>query len=358
VGGCESLHVAPFDESFRVPDDFSRRLARNIQLILAEECQLGRVVDPAGGSWYVESLTRQLATKAWTLFQEVEQRGGMAAAIRSGYPQECVDRVAAERITAVETRRDGIIGTNLHPNLKEKPAPANWPDFAALAARRGREVATYRTSTTAERDTEILARLADLLGATPAEKMKCLTQAFSHGATLGDATSVLRASQGETDQVPRLLIRRRSEPFENLRRRAEAATARTGARPRVYLATFGPRKQHAARAEFSSGFFAAGGFEVITGASVENGAAAAEAALKSGAPIIVACSTDDSYQALIPALAHALKTAAKPPLLVLAGLPASPELQQQFQAAGVDEFIHLRANCAQMLARLQQKIGL
>ena len=79
IGGCASLHVAPFDECQRVPDDFSRRLARNIQLILAEECQLGRVVDPAGGSWYVESLTRQLVAKAWALFQDVERRGGMAS---------------------------------------------------------------------------------------------------------------------------------------------------------------------------------------------------------------------------------------------------------------------------------------
>jgi methylmalonyl-CoA mutase len=358
IGGCSSLHVAPFDESFRVPDDFSRRLARNIHIILAEECHLGRVVDPAGGSWYVEALTRQLASKAWTLFQEVERRGGMAASIRAGFPQETVDRVAAERISAVETRRDGIIGTNLHPNLKERPTTPNWPDYAALATRRAREIEAYRLSTSTERDTEILGHLADLLGATPATKMKTLTLAFGQGATLGEVTRVLRTTRGEIDKVPRLFIRRRSEPFEALRRRAESALARTGARPRVYLATFGPRKQHAARADFSTGFFAAGGFEVVVGQPCDSGAAAADLALKSGAPIVVACSTDETYPLLIPGLGAALKAAAKPPLLVLAGLPATPDLQQQFQLAGVEEFIHLRANCAQMLARLQQKIGL
>ncbi|MDQ5980808.1 MAG: methylmalonyl-CoA mutase [Verrucomicrobiota bacterium] len=358
IGGCASLHVAPFDECFRVPDDFSRRLARNIQIILAEECGLGRVVDPAGGSWYVEALTRQLAAKAWTLFQEVEKRGGMAAAIRAGFPQETVDKLAAERIGAVESRRDGIIGTNLHPNLKEKPAAADLPDYVALAARRARQVCAYRMATAPERDAEVMARLADLLGATPANIMKRLIEAFGHGATLGEVGKVLRAGAVDEPPVARLRIRRRAEPFERLRQRADACLMRTGARPRVFLANLGPRKQHAGRADFSTGFFAAGGFEVVSNKGFETPAAAAAAARESGAPIVVICSTDDTYPALVPPLAGELKTGANPPAVVLAGLPATPALQEQFRAAGVDEFIHLRANCAQMLGRFQDKLGL
>jgi len=358
IGGCASLHVAPFDECHRVPDDFSRRLARNIQIILAEECQLGRVVDPAGGSWYVEALTRQLAAKAWTLFQDVERRGGMAAAIREGFPQETVDRLATERITAVETRRDGIIGTNLHPNLKERPEAANLPDYDALAARRARQVSAYRMATAPERDVEVMARLNELLAATSANKMKLLTEAFSHGATLGEVGKVLRGDRKAETSVTRVQIRRRSEPFEALRRRTDAFLARTGARPRVFLANFGPRKQHAARAEFSTGFFAAGGFEVRPNPGFESVEAAAQAARESGDRMVVICSTDETYPALVPPLASALKALTDPPLVILAGLPATAELQQQFRAAGVDEFIHLRANCAQMLGRFQDKLGL
>lgn len=358
IGGCASLHVAPFDECFRVPDDFSRRLARNIQLILAEECGLGRVVDPAGGSWYVESLTRQLAAKAWALFQEVEKRGGMAAAIRAGFPQETVDRLANERLAAVETRRDGIIGTNLHPNLKEKPPALNLPDYVALASRRALQVRSYRLATAPERDAEVMARLADLLGATPANVMKRLIEAFGRGATLGEVGKVLRAGAVGEPSVPRLRIRRRAEPFERLRARAEACLARTGARPRVFLANLGPRKQHGARADFSTGFFAAGGFEVVSNRGFETPEAAAAAARESGAPIVVICSTDDTYPALVPPLAGELKAGPNPPAVVLAGLPATPALQDQFRAAGVDEFIHLRANCAQLLARFQDKLGL
>jgi methylmalonyl-CoA mutase len=341
-----------------VPDDFSRRLARNIQIILAEECHFGRVVDPAGGSWYVEALTRQLAGKAWALFQDVERRGGMAAAICEGFPQDAVERLATERGAAVESRRDGIIGTNLHPNLKERPVEPNWPDYDALAARRARQVAAYRLATAPERDAEVMCRLADLLGATPASKMKRLTEAFGHGATLGEVGKVLRAGRTGEGAVARLKLRRRSEPFEALRRRTDAYLARIGSRPRVFLATVGARKQHAARADFSAGFFAAGGFEAVPGPGGDSVGSTVTAARESGARVVVICSTDELYPAIVPPLAGALKALSEPPLVVLAGLPATPELQQQFRTAGVDEFIHLRANCAQLLGRFLDKLGL
>jgi methylmalonyl-CoA mutase len=297
VGGCAGLQVGAFDECIRPADDFSRRLARNLQIILAEECQLGRVVDPAGGSWYVETLTQQLATKAWALFQDVEGRGGMAAALRKGHPQALVEKTAGERLSAAELRRDGIIGTNLHPNLREKlPAVATAPSATAVP--------------------------------------------------------------GAVVTVKPLTPRRRAEPFEALRRRTEAHLARTGTRPKVFLATFGPRKQHAPRAEFSAGFFAAGGFETVSAKSSETAAAAAQAALASGAPVVVLCSTDETYPALVPPCAQALKAAAKPPLVVLAGLPATPELQAQFKSAGVDEFIHVRANCPKLLDGFLTRLGL
>lgn len=294
VGGCSGLQVGTFDECIRTPDDFSRRLARNIQIILAEECQLGRVVDPAGGSWYVETLTRQLADKAWTLFQEIERFGGMRAALNEGYPQTLVERAAAERLAAVASRRDTIIGTNLHPNLREKLP----------------------------------------------------------GVEITAAVATADASASEVG-IKRLVPRRRAEAFEALRRRTDAN------RPKVFLAGFGPRKQHAARAEFSAGFFAVGGFECVAEKKgFDTPDAAVQAALASGAPVVVLCSTDETYPALVPPTAQALKAAAKPPLIVLAGIPATPELQQQFKDAGVDEFIHLRANCEKVLAGFLTQLGL
>lgn len=346
VGGCQSLEIAPFDALRGETTELSRRLARNLHVILAEECQLGRVVDPAGGSYYVETVTRQLAEKAWALFQEIEKRGGMAAAIAAGYPQELVAKTAADRIAAVEGRRDGVIGTNLHPNLKEK-LPEIAPAKPIKLPRRTKHASAAD-----------LNRLNPALVTNTAGLFEALGDAFASGATIAEIKSRL-CSKTELNEIKAVTPRRRAEPFEALRRRAEAHLAKTGSRPKVFLATMGPRKQHAARAEFSTGFFAAGGFEVVPNKGFETPEAAATAALASGAPVVVLCSTDDTYPALVPPLAGALKAAgAKAPFVVLAGMPATPELQQQFKSAGVDEFIHLRANCAKLLAEIQNRLGL
>ena len=123
------MQVGAFDEVFRAPDEFSQRLARNTQLVLQKECELERVIDPAGGSWYVESLTAELAVRAWGLFQEVEKLGGMEAALRAGYPQQAVSAVAAEKIKAVRQRRSVIVGVNQYANALETP-----PQFLAANA--------------------------------------------------------------------------------------------------------------------------------------------------------------------------------------------------------------------------------
>lgn len=346
IGGCQSLEITPFDAPGGEPTELSRRLARNLHIILAEECQLGRVVDPAGGSYYVETITRQLAEKAWALFQDIEKRGGMAAAIAAGYPQSLVEKTAADRIAAVEGRRDGVIGTNLHPNLKEKLPAVAAPKAFELPRRAKRARAVD------------LNRLNPALVTNTAGLFEAIGDAFIGGATISEV-KVRLCDREPAAEIKPLAPRRRAEPFEVLRRRAEAYLAKTGARPKVFLATMGPRKQHAARADFSTGFFAAGGFEVVPNKGFETPEAAASAALASGAPVVVICSTDDTYPALVPPLAGALKAAgANAPFVVVAGMPATPELQQQFKSAGVDEFIHIRANCAKLLADVQNRLGL
>ncbi len=356
VGGCSSIHVAPFDECFRVPDDFSRRVARNIQIILGEECQLGQVVDPAGGSWYVETLTQQLAEKAWALFQEIERKGGMVEALKAGIPQEMVAKTAQDRIAGAESRRDGIIGTNLHPNLKERLVSVDTPDYEGLAVRRSIQVAEHRTAPEVECAAEVMEKLNAILTASPVTRMASVMDAFLKGASLGEVTKVLRSGREDEASITKVRIRRRSESFEALRRRAAAFKERTGALPAVFLANMGPRKQHAARAEFSAGFFAAGGFDVLGNKGFDTPEAAAAAAIASKAPIVVLCSTDETYPQLVPPFVQALKSALHRPKVILAGLPAGQT--DALKAAGVDDFIHIRANCAQMLATLQDQLGL
>jgi len=115
-GGVDSLHVAPFDETSKGPDEFNRRIARNVQLVLKHECHFDHVADPAGGSWFVEKLTADVAVKAWEHFQAVESAGGMGASLEKGLVQEWVATAAAERAARLATRREVMVGTNQYPD--------------------------------------------------------------------------------------------------------------------------------------------------------------------------------------------------------------------------------------------------
>ena len=131
--------------------------------------------------------------------------------------------------------------------------------------------------------------------------------------------------------------------------------ARTGARPKVFLANMGPIPQHKARADFSTGFFEAGGFEVIGNDGFATVEEAAQAALASGAGVVTICSTDETYPEIVPALTGLIKSSRPDVTVVLAGYPT--DQIETYRAAGVDEFIHLRANCYETLVRLQQLKG-
>lgn len=144
VGGAEIVTTLPFDTAWGLPDDFSRRMARNTQLVAAEESNIGRVIDPAGGSWYVEQLTDQLATKAWATFVEIEEAGGMVKALSSGLVADKIAGVSTERAKRLATRKLPLTGVSMFPKadeepVKAKPRPAA-PARAGLAAHRDAEV--------------------------------------------------------------------------------------------------------------------------------------------------------------------------------------------------------------------------
>jgi len=143
AGGCQSLHLAPFDQCRGLPGELSRRLARNTQLVLRDESNFHRVADPAGGSWYVETLTRQQADRAWELFQELECAGGMTEALRRGIPQQMAARTAALRRQRLADRRDVLVGTNRYPLAGEAPAEHPVPEIGAAVP--GGEVETVPT---------------------------------------------------------------------------------------------------------------------------------------------------------------------------------------------------------------------
>ncbi len=330
IAGADAVDIRPFDEVAGRPAELAERMSRNLHDLLADEFACSRQFDPAGGAWYVEAVTDQLAHRAWALFQDIERRGGMAAAVAAGHPQQLVATKSAEKQGWIDLRRRPILGTTVQPNLREAPGrPRRAP---ATGAARGAVAPKSIKS------------FGALLGAAAKRStLPALRVAWAQKRNPGPKATPLKPV-------------RAAEGFEAVRRTGDDYLARTGRRARVFLARMGPARQHRLRAEFSRGFFAAGGFEVDDGPGHATAEEAADGAAASGAAVAVLCSTDETYPLLAPAFARRIK-AAKPSLVVvLAGAPGARE--REFRAAGFDEFIHLRANVRTTLARLQDLAGM
>lgn len=338
AGGAASLCTPPFDEPLGLPSDFSRRLARNTQLLLDEEAHLGRVIDPAGGSWYVESLTSELASAAWEMFQHIERQGGLAAALQCGWVQEQIAAVAQARRKAVATRRDPLTGVSEFPLLAERPVPR--PAFDADACRRA------AFSRLQGAPTAFPGALPD-----PADPLPGLIAAAAAGAPLGLLARQSRG--GPPAAVMPLQAERLAAPFEHLRAAARAHQERRGAPLRVFLANLGPVIQHKARASFTTHFFEAGGIEALGNTGFETAAAAAAAFQASGARLAAICSTDEVYAAMVPELAPLLKERGAAAVIV-AGRPG--EQEAVFRAAGVDTFIFMGADLPELLREMHRRL--
>ena len=350
VGGCDSLHISPFDELVRTPDDFSRRIARNTHIVLREETHITHTVDPAGGSWYVENLTDAVARQSWAIFQEVEKQGGMAKALAAGWPQGQVADTAAQRMANIAKRKDIFVGTNMYPNLKETRLETLPVDVKARQAERVAALSQFRAAADAGRKQAALAQIAER-----GNKVDAAIQAALAGATLGEIAQATRIGAQAGPTINAVCTQRGALPFERLREATDALLARTGQRPQIFLAVMGPLTQHKARADFATAFLGVGGFETIYPAGFNTPDDAAAAALASGASTVVICSTDATYPEIVPPLARKLKQA-KPGLTVLlAGYPA--DHVEAFKTAGVDDFIHMNANCLALLTMLQKKMG-
>jgi methylmalonyl-CoA mutase len=356
LGSCDSLQVGAFDEVIGHPDELSQRVARNTQLVLQKECYLDHVIDPAGGSWYVENLTAELAQKAWALFQEIEKQGGMAAALKQGNPQKAVAAMADEKIKNVMRRRDSVVGINQYANVKEKALTKAPVDGAAFLRRRVQQVSSHRTSLEDKENRLVLSKLEGIVTPPAAGLLDICVDAVLAGATLGEITRSIRIQDAAPATATPVCITRAAAPLESLRSAMDQHSALGKSRPKVFLCNMGPLAQHKARADFSRSFFAVGGYEVSSPKGFATPEEAAEAFGKAGASIAVICSTDDTYPALVPALAQQLRGQNGNAILVLAGYP-----QDQLEAhkqAGITEFIHIRANVYEVLKKFHTQLGI
>ena len=350
VGGIDSFESAPFDEPIRKGDEFSRRIARNIQIMLQEEFGLLQPIDPAGGSWAVETLTRQMKEKIWAQFQEIEKQGGIVAALRSGSVQEGIAKVLESRFKSADLRKDRIVGNNMYPNMTETLLDPRPEDTAALKEQRTKDIEAYLSDIdTVHRDEALAAFKAD--GA-----LDHGIEAALAGATIAELMAAVTEGKG-AEQIAAIAPHRWSERFETLRRRTEDYKAEKNDNVKIFLANMGPIPQHKARADFTTGFLQVGAFEVLTNDGFKTVEEAADAARASGADAVVICSTDATYPEIVPALAPKLHEVLPNARVFLAGA-APKDLLETYKEAGIDEYISVRANCYEVLESLQKKKGM
>ena len=277
VGGANAISVLPFTAALGLPDPFARRAARNTQLILLEESNLFRVSDPAAGSGSIEALTTQMSQAAWTLFQEIEAAGGAATALEQGLIQKKIAATRAAREAATARRKDAITGTSDYPNLGELPV-------AVLDVPRP---------------------------AVPAPKAAITFEA-----------------------LPQIRL---AEPFEALRDASDRTLAKTGARPKVFLANLGKLPDFTARATFARNFYEAGGIEALSNDGFKDQAAMIAAFRASGAKLACLCSSDKFYEREAATAARALAGAGA--IVHLAGRPG--EHEAVWRQAGITSFIYV-----------------
>lgn len=309
VAGADSITVLPFTAAIGLPDSAARRIARNTQLVLQRESSLSRVIDPAGGSWAIESLTEAMAGEAWSLFQGIEREGGMPAALESGRMRERIADVAERRARRIATLADPLMGTSAFPDLFEPKVTIEQVDLKKLRAQSSARLKKRRAR--AQTD-------APAAASNGAHCRSMIEHALS-GASIGAlARAAARTARAQAIPLPR---RRLGEAFEMLRDVSDAHLEKTGKRPMVFLATIGGPAQSMAAETFARNLLAAGGIEAVSANGASDAAAAAKTFRASGANVAVICSDDRGYRERGADVADALAAAGARKVYV-AGPPA------------------------------------
>ena len=323
AAGVDAITVLPFDSVAGRSDAHACRISRNISTMMAEEFSLKSPVDPAGGSWYVETLTNQFIDAVWTKFMEYENAGGFYKALCDGVVQQSIEKTLNDKKSKLNTRALRAVGTNMYANVGEKLL----------------ERASKANSVK-------VAQPAKYEGGLDAESLKT---AFGEGLNI---LSVYQAINTGSDAVCTPIRQARlTEDFEAMRLKTDEMGGIN-----LLLLNMGPVSQHKARADFSTGFFEVGGFKVSGSKMCDSADEAVNEAINAKPHVCVICSTDDTYPELVPVIAKGIKAKNKNIQVVLAGAPA-PEYKDSYLEAGVDEFIHIRSNCLEVLEKIQAGRG-
>ncbi|HYG02674.1 MAG TPA: methylmalonyl-CoA mutase [Chryseosolibacter sp.] len=324
LGGTQSLHTNSLDEAIALPTDFSARIARNTQLFIEKETGVTRVVDPFGGSHYVESLTAELAEKAWSLIQEVESLGGMTKAIESGIPKMRIEQAAAAKQARIDSGRDVIVGVNKY-RTDEKP------DFEILevdnTAVRNEQIERIQQMKRERNQEEVEAALQML--ATCAETgsgnlLELSIDAARKRATLGEISAAMEKSFGRYKATIKSISgvysreMNQESAFQEVRKLSDEFADLEGRRPRILVAKMG-QDGHDRGAKVIATSFADLGFDVDIGPLFQTPDEVAVQAAENDVHVIGASSLAGGHKTLIPELVSALSKIGRDDIMVVAG---------------------------------------
>ncbi|WP_018921553.1 methylmalonyl-CoA mutase family protein [Salsuginibacillus kocurii] len=347
VACVNSMDVVPFDVLLQKPTSFSRRVARNTQLIMKEEAYLAHVSDPAGGSHYIETLTNQLAEKAWLSFQEIEKQGGMLEVLENGAIQTHLLDMLVSRKTAIQQRKEVFVGVNNYFNPDDRTPPAPSDD------------SEERKAYDQEKE---MGRSYEQLNDVPTIALENLQAAVQQIRTSQAPLPALFAGCHREEKVQWeevLTTSRGSEAFEQLQKRvqdSQCTEAEGRGKTSVFLLNIGPIPHHKPRADFARSVFQAGSFAVESTAGFSSIEEAVAAVKKTNAEVIVICGRDKAYADWMEKLLPQLSKSTPEKMKVLAGKPEAESLRY-WQTLGLEDIIYQHMNVWEKLHHILDRKG-
>jgi len=324
LGHTQSLHTNALDEAIALPTDFSARIARNTQIYIQEETAICKAIDPWAGSYYVESLTAEIAEKAWKLIEEVEGLGGMAKAIESGIPKMRIEEAAARAQAKIDSGLQVIVGTNRYRIEKEDPLEILNIDNTAVREAQLKRLATLKAERNEAECQEALQNITMAVESGRGNLLELAVVAAQKRATLGEISYACEKVKGRYKAVIRSISGvysseyRSDEDFEEARRLAAEFAAREGRQPRIMVAKMG-QDGHDRGAKVVATGYADIGFDVDIGPLFQTPAEAARQAVENDVHVLGVSSLAAGHKTLIPHVIYELRKLGREDILVVAG---------------------------------------
>ncbi|WAC24372.1 methylmalonyl-CoA mutase [Blastomonas sp. SL216] len=361
LGGTQSLHTNALDEAIALPTDFSARIARNTQIVIQEETGMTKVVDPLGGSYYIESLTQELVDKAWEIIERVESEGGMAKAVAAGWPKAMIEEAAAGRQARVDRGDDVIVGVNKYRLANEDLLETLEVDNAKVREGQIARINAVKASRNAAACQAALDALRE--GAKGNGNLLALAvDAARARATLGEISQAMEDVFGRYATRPTPVKGVYSAPYEDDSRWAQvvdgvkAVERRLGRKPKLLVAKMG-QDGHDRGANVIASAFGDMGFDVVSGPLFQTPDETVVLALETGVDVVGASSLAAGHKTLVPELIRGLKEAGRNDIKVIAGGVIPPQDYDYLRDAGVQGIYGPGSNVVECAADVLRLLG-